>query len=209
MNSFRRCVSLSAALGFLLSATFSLPVSAGVVYDEDSAGDLSDDHLAPSNLGLFTDLNTIAGSTQFANSGEVDVFRFNIGAGQRLDSIILREYVSSDNVAFIAINDDVTFPYDTFGLDAVANGMAPANAFLGGSTFGPGNLNVDIMQQMGFITGRGFSGPLGPGDYTIFIQQKGALTEYTFDFNVSAVPEPSAHCLFAAAIPAMLRRRRR
>jgi hypothetical protein len=50
---------------------------------------------------------------------------------------------------------------------------------------------------------------LGPGTYTVYMQQLGDNTEYQIDFYVEAIPEPSSLALvglFAAAISARRRR---
>jgi hypothetical protein len=190
---------------------FASLTTAGITYDEIVDGDLSDDNLVPTSLGEFTlGANTISGNVRFSGSGvasDVDVFNFTVGIGNQLESIVLLDYSSSDNVAFIGINDATTFPYNSNELDGVNAGFLPGDAFLGGTVFGPINVGNDIQPQLGTAAGRGFTGALTAGDYAIFIQQKGAVTDYQFAFNISAVPEPSslALCLLAAGL---CRRRR-
>lgn len=50
---------------------------------------------------------------------------------------------------------------------------------------------------------------LGNGSYAFLVQQLGAATSYQFDYNVTAVPEPSLACLPGLVSLVLLRARRR
>ena len=62
----------------------------------------------------------------------------------------------------------------------------------------------------GFLLGgTGFDGPLGPGNYTFWIQEGSDQIGYTIDFVVTPVPEPGSIGLLGAAAAAFFLRRRR
>jgi hypothetical protein len=193
---------------------------AAIIWNETTNGPLSTSNLSPTNLNnLPLGTSTVSGSVSGPN---VDVFRFTIPAGWRLDTIILAQYVPGDSLAFIAMDSGPSFPFNRQQL----NNFPDETQFIGGTTFGTGNSAVgqDLLSSS-FIGGR-FIGrqptpeqpntlpdtpptynSLPSGEYTVYIQQLGSLTGYTLDFGV--VPEPtSASLLVVAGLVAMRRRNR-
>ena len=212
-----------------------------VFSEPGGSGTLSSNNMAPTDLGAFTNAsNQVRGTVQSARTiGNIDVFTLLIPMDFQLDEIRVSEYivqndlsvggVSFTDTSFVGINAGNTFPYDPFGLDNVNNFIAgfPLD-FLGATTFGRSQVDPNPMVSnilptaaniaTSFGQGGGFqpsSDPLGPGQYTIYVQQLGArTTEYELDFRVSstatAVPEPSsiAFLIGACGIVGCRRRRR-
>jgi len=82
---------------------------AGIIWDETVNGQLSRNNLAPTDFGtLAVGTSTVSGTILQAN---VDVFKFNVPTGTRLDQIILVRYVSGDNLAFIAVRRQRDFHF--------------------------------------------------------------------------------------------------
>jgi len=160
----------------------------------------SNDNTSPTDLGvLMPGVSTVSGVVDNAPINS-DFFTFQIAPGQELSGWDLLSYQSADNIAFVAINDAATFPFSILGFGTTPGQEAQ---FLGGSTFGPGNVNSDILPLIGSIAGRRFTGPLGAGTYTVMVQQLGGdATNYSFGLNVTAVPEPST--VFALALAALV-----
>lgn len=199
-------------IGFIAFG-FASSANAAIVHDEAVDGDLSTDNTSPTSLNFSIGPNTVIGNVDDAQgSGNVDVFTFNVPNGAQWTSMTLDTYVSSDNVAFLGIDDTDSFPYNTFELGQVDFGFLPADAFIGGTTFGPFDVGNNILPRAGNIVGSRFTPPLPGGDYTIYVQQTGsASTDYSLTFSlISAVPEPgSATLILAVGSVVALRRRRR
>lgn len=198
---------------FLVALAFApLQANAQVSFDEIVSGELSGDNAAPTDLGIFSvGTNSVAGLIVDATGANpnVDVFTFEIAAGTQLDGIVLSEFGSDDDLAFLGFNDSNTFPFDSTAL-----GSGPDQSqFTGGLLFGQVT-NTNILDDIGGGgIGSGFSGPLNAGEYTVFLQQLGGSTvDYEFQFNVSstaAIPEPtSAIVLAGLGLAGLIRRRR-
>ena len=171
-----------------------------IVFDESAMGsfDLSDDNMSPTDLGFFISgaggasrANSVLGET---DSGAPDIFTFQIVGGDQLDTLTLSRYQNGDSNMFVAISAGDMFPNDFAEINDSAFG--DTSQWLGGSIIGISDIGSDVLPLVaaGNI-GTGFSIPLGPGQYTFYIQQTGPQTLYTLDFNVSsasAVPEPSS-----------------
>jgi hypothetical protein len=160
---------LAIALALLLA--FASGVAHAVVYNEATNGDLSNNGNAPTSLGAFgigthSVLSTSAG-------GDIDDFTFTIPAGATLTQIVPTAYAGFDETAFIGVQAGNTVDHSGLSL-------------IGYQHFGPGqgNMNTNILP---FISP---SGPLGPGSYTVWMQQAGSSATYTMDFVVT--PEPGS-----------------
>ncbi len=196
---------VTAAAAFLCTTE----LSAQVIYDELVDGELSGDNLNPTDLLVFdVGFNTVAGTVVDAlgNDPNVDVFTFDILEGTSLDGIFLNSFNSTDNVAFIGIDDTDSFPFNASQLSNNPN----QDEFIGGLLFG-NDVGVNLIDDIGNGFGSGFTGPLGPGQYTVYLQQlTGATVDYEFGFAVSGVPEPgSGIVLLVAATGIAIRRKRR
>jgi len=210
---------IAASLMFLAMIIGPGMASAAITYDEVSQGDFSDNFASPTDLGTL-DLgnNTLsgestAGSTEDLTIPEapdypdvdVDLWTLNIAPGQYLNQIVLTSY-SNDNPfghtggtggipgggSFFAVQMGneitVTIPDGSNLLGGTLIGVIPGaqetdNVLddLGSGMFSTPPFNVPL-----------FSGPLGAGTYTFWYQEGPMDTEYTLDFQVSTVPEPTS-----------------
>ena len=182
----------------------AVPALAQFDYDEAINGDLATDIANPTNLGP-TGVGSNSVRLDIVDSalpgGDFDVFTFQIQDGQELAEIILADYVGLDGLSFIAFDDAATFPVNPNTGDPFA--------FAGGALFGTDAQGIgnDILADLLVPTagGSGFVGPVGPGDYTFFVQQTGTFTEVQLDFVVIPAPA-SAGLLLVAGLAARRRR---
>jgi hypothetical protein len=186
----------SLALASLTAASLAQSAAAATVWDEGVNGDLSSDRLAPTALSLSLGTNRIIGSV---TSGERDYFRFTVPVGAAFSQLNLAAYGTA-NLGFLAIQTGTQIT-----VDPAAPSAAPLLGYVHTSL---GLVGSDILDDMG--TGAGaiqFTPPLGPGDYSFWMQQTSAvLTSYTFD--VLIVPEPSVASLLATGLAALTIARR-
>lgn len=115
---------------------------------------------APSASGTTLVLsNTLQGGSDTA-----DYLSFSVPASQKLNRIVMEDYESSDGVAFIALER---------GTQITASETNP-KPLIGYTHFGtrvPGlGKGSDLLSKLG--------GPLAGGDYSVWVQQAGPLTEY-------------------------------
>ncbi len=195
--------SLMALL--LLAASFMHSAHASLIFDEAVAGDLSDDNLAPSYVALGAGSTIITG-TALANPFDRDIFRITVPDGQELAAIVLAAYISGDDQSFFAVAAGNTI-----------SSLVSPNALLGNALIGaaPGAMQGDdILDNLGALTfpgSAGFSGALGPGDYTFWLQEVTVgIREYALDFQLrsSSVPLPSTVPLFLLGLLGVALRRR-
>ena len=170
--------------------------NANIIYDESVLGDLSDDNLAPTLFMLGGGSNIITGSTTAAPLDR-DIFSFTIGAGQELVAVILQTYISGDDQSFFAVaaGGSIASLFDP--------GVLLGNALIGAT---PGSMPGDnVLDDLGALTfpgSTGFTGPLGPGTYTFWLQETtSGIPEYALDFQLrtSEVPLPSTVLLLITA----------
>ena len=155
------------------------PVDA-LLFDEATDGDIVNDPNNPQPLQLVIGENRVNGTVV---SPDLDYLTINVPAGSELSALELTEYVSEDDVSFIAIQAGSVFT-------ELPEGAEAAN-LLGFVLFGAELAGTDILDDMG--TGedaQGFTPPLEAGDYTFWIQEIGdAPAEYYLDFNVAPVAD--------------------
>ena len=193
------------AVGFCSSSLYGQVVS----HIESADGELSGSNLSPTDLAIFgVGTSTVSGTVVDAlgASPNVDVFTFDVAAGTQLDGIFLNSFGSTDDLAFIGINDSASFPFDAPAL----SGGPDQSQFIGGALFG-GSVGPNLLAGIGGGgIGSGFTGPLQAGEYTVYLQQLGGATvDYEFGFSVSAVPEPGSGILLGLALVGMVAKRRR
>lgn len=205
-------------------------------YNETSMGDLSNIAGNPTTIGALTSgQNHIVGST--IPSGPVvdpvgdravqdnDYVTFTVPIGYALtaiDSILTQPMppiLGTPNLpgdrAFVGIAQ---------GVGVFLTGLnGPATGLLGWTlpdVTATANVH-DILPDLGlsappnfpdsmFGGATGFSGPLGPGSYTLWILDGDSPALYDFDLVVAAVPEPSTWMMFAMGVGLLcvVRRRR-
>jgi hypothetical protein len=168
-------------------------------YDESVQGDLSTSPGVPTHISLTLGDNEIHGSTGRQVTGgpvDRDFFEFTIPAGQQLTSITpLRgtTFAGAGSLSFIGLVSGSNFG---------ATVPTTAGGLLGYHHYGPSEIGTDILDDIGTGAGSiGFSAPLGPGNYAIWIQET-AVASVNYGFNLHktqvSVPE-SGPGLFAGA----------
>ncbi|BCA56444.1 hypothetical protein W02_35840 [Nitrospira sp. KM1] len=179
--------------GVVFSGLIAFNAQAATVYDEVLHGDLSDNHLSPTAVGLSVGGNVIVGST-IHQPLDRDFFSVTIGAGQVLNAIVLSSYTTTDDQSFFGLAIGNGFENLGFtGVDSWA---------LIGSTPGVsvGNNLLDFITSG--LVGPGVLGPslLGPGVYSFWLQETEGSTTYSLDYQVAAVPLPAGLPLFLSGL---------
>jgi PEP-CTERM motif len=200
----------AAAAAAAALAVAAAPASADVVYNESVSGDLSNNGLAPTPIAFVNGDNIVTGTTGHDVTGAIDrdYFTFTIGADQNLTAINILLGTQTIGASFIGLQagSQVTLP------------VFPANAtgLLGWAHYTGAEVGTDILDNMSVSTNgaSGFSTPLGPGTYSVWLQEisPGGAVPYSFDFVVSQVPEPSSWAMLLAGFAVLglaFRRRRR
>ena len=175
----------------------STSAMADVVWDEDIDGSLSTDRLTTTNFGTLGEgSNNMICDTQ---SGISKFFTFTIGEGFELSAIILDDWISEDDLGFLGVVTGDFFNVDPTNPDVTQ--------LLGYVHHGETFVGEDILPAMGQGPGSiGFTGALGPGDYSFWIRQGG--TELTTqDLNFVVTPAPGALALIGLAGISARRRR--
>ncbi|MCP4940894.1 MAG: hypothetical protein GY924_02780, partial [Planctomycetaceae bacterium] len=163
---------------------------------DGTADPLSTDNLNPTPLGSTQPgSNLVSGYVEDAFSvGDMDVFTFTIEPGFQWSGLYVDAYAypngaNDDAGAFLAIDTGSSFPYNAFDFQ---DPSIDYNAFIGSTVFGTTDLGgLNILPRAGNLVGSGFSGPLGAGVYTIYIQQTGPASSYTLDLEVTSVASQS------------------
>lgn len=205
----------------VLTAALALPFggASGANWNELNDGDLSGDGNAPTSIFFNDGSNLIEGTISGVEgtATDVDVWNFTIAAGYYLTGINLVSY--SDNgfgaplgtiSSFMAIDDALTINMNDPS-QHLSNGLWNEQSPDGGATTFTDMLA--ILQAGPEFGGDGFSGPLGPGNYTFWVQETASPgnsldISYCIDFIVTPVPEPGSALLFGMAGLLVLRRRR-
>lgn len=194
-----RTVFSCAAIAAIAFPALAQPFS----YNEFVDGDLSNDLFNPTNLGpagLGVNPVRLSVFESTTPGGDFDVFTFEIQAGQELAGLLMLDYQGFDEIAYLAIAAGPVFP---------VNPNDNPSDFLGGVLFGPAiqAIGSDLfpLLQLPFAGGTGFTGNLGPGWYSVFVQQTGPLTEVELGFVV--IPSPGS--IAALGLLALVGARRR
>jgi hypothetical protein len=179
-----------------LIGAFAGSSSAVPVWTETVDGDLSGNRLAPTAIGVSIGSNEISGTTV---GGDIDYFTIEVPANTALEQIRVVMYDNPFDRGFLAIQTGSTITEDP---------NSPNVAHLLGwvhldAAFVGGNVLDDLGKGAGAI---GFSGLLGPGTYSFWLQQLNTTTDYTLDFVI--LPEPGAAILLALGLAALAGRRR-
>ncbi len=195
------------------SLAVSSPASAAATYSENISGDFSNLGLTPTPISLAFGNNIIEGwAGRVDGAIDRDYFTFTLASGQALDAIQLLTPTATLGFSFIGVQTGNQFTLDP--------GAADATGLLGWYHYSGADVGTDVLDNMGVSAAgsTGFSGPLGPGTYSFWIQEisPGPRVRYRINFLVGdyvAVPEPATWGMmllgFGAVGYAMRRRRRR
>ncbi|MGE0645491.1 MAG: VPLPA-CTERM sorting domain-containing protein [Nitrospira sp.] len=168
----------------LFCSMIAFNAHAATVYDEAVNGDLSNDNLSPTTVGLSVGRNLIAGSTVHKPSLDRDFFTITVGAGHVLNAVLLSSYTNTDDLSFLGYKAGSQFTDLGFsGVDGWG--------LIGGP---PGPSVGD--DALSFLAG----GPVGPGTYSFWLQETSGSTTYTLDYQVAVVPLPAALPLFVSGL---------
>jgi hypothetical protein len=182
--------SLAAALMFALLATG--PAGAVTAWNEDPAvdGDLSGNNTDPTDVTFVPGQNDVLGQTGKAGTvADRDYFTFVIPNGYVLDAlIVLNSQLPAGNFAFLGLQSG----------DEVISPIAPdAGLLLGYKHFAPADIGTDILPEIATAAGaQGFTPPLGPGTYSVWIQDTNlGASIYALQFDVALAPGPETALL--------------
>lgn len=190
-------MSLRLSTTGLLLALFACGADATVVWDEDVAGDLSNDRLAPTILAVGLGTNTLVGSMGGGGpTTDRDYFSFEVPAGAELSALIVNPGTGiSGGSSFFAIqaggqvtatpegqNVGDLLAFGHYGTDAVGTNLLAA-------LLPPG------------------TAVLPAGRYSVWVQETGGTVAYSFSLMIGAVPEPAPLALFAGGLAALAVRR--
>jgi len=182
-----------AAIASVL-ALAATPALAGS-WIESTNGDISGNRLSPSLLNITLGDNHVIGSF---GSGDLDYLRLDIPAGLQIAAINVTEY-SGSSVSFVGLQAGTTFSVSPSG--------ASPGALLGYTLFGNANLNSNILPAIAAGSGAlGFTPPLNPGSFTLWLQETAGTTGYGLNFV--AVPAPGFAALLGLGALTLGRRRR-
>jgi len=188
---------------FVFAICLAISSASAATYSESSNGDLSGNRAAPTAFNLTAGGNLLTATTQ---SGDIDVVRINVPAGNNLAQLFVRSFTQAgfDSTAFMGIQQGSTFTVDP--------NIAGPTELLGYAHFSPAFVNFDILPGMGTAFDTiGYTPPLAAGNYTLFLQQLGTPVTYSLDFIVRPVPEPATLVLggFGLAFVLVVGRRKR
>jgi hypothetical protein len=184
----------------MVAAALAVSASAAraALYDEAVSGDLSSVYTAPSFLQLDT-ANAGPSAGLFGNviSGTVgrngavldrDYLTINVPQGYLLVELRVGNQVTvGSNGSFLGLSAGTAMPNPDTAVDA--------SGLLGYRIYSPADATTDILDDMSVpLNGSsGFARPLGPGNYTLWIQELNAGTyRYRFNALITPVPAPSA-----------------
>lgn len=207
-----RHLELARALGTLVTLTSLVTMApASTIWNEGINGDLSDNQAAPNAFNLASGTNSIIGTVGGGNSQ--DWVALTVPAGLELSSLVLAGYQSADSQGFTGVQAGASFVGSPFSATSYLGYAHYGTAATNGALPPTNLIGADLLPLMGNTTlaagAAGFSGPLPSGTYTFLTQQLGGLTNYQFDYNLVAVPEPSSLVPTVLCITTLAFRRRR
>lgn len=174
------------------------------IYDESVSGDLSNNWAAPTSLSFTPGSNEVLGSLVRPSStspGDRDYFSFTVPIGYQIQAInVLPGTVGGGSgVSFFGIDSGLSF------LDPNTTPNATlAASLLGYTLYGASDVGSSILPRLAASNtstppAHGFTS-LGPGTYSIWIQE-GSVGTFSYGFDVViATPEPATWLLCCAGL---------
>jgi len=163
--------------------------------------DFSGSFSAPTTLGSTTvGINTVTGAVTAGSNNDRDYFTFQVPSGQELISIGFSELNGTNH--FFGFNDGATAENaagDFFIATLVSDTQVADNL-------------LQTLSAGGSFGGAGVPAALGPGDYSILINETAEAqipVNYEFTIETAAIPEPSTVFLLGLMAFAGLYRRSR
>lgn len=163
-----------------LLVTAAVQPANGASWNENVFGDLSSNPAHPTPLKIVHPDEAITGSV---GGGDFDFIDLEVPAFHTLDSIVVEDYAGSTQ-SFAGLQLGSTWTAGTGG------GINPA-LLLGWTHFGPvasgAGVGDDIFDDLATPKSgsAGFTRPLGPGHYTLLLQDTGAEVGYSLTFNLT------------------------
>jgi len=177
---------------------------AATVYDEGVSGDLSGNGLSPTFVAMAGGSNVVMGTTGRENGiVDRDYFSITVPAGWLLTAITPMATTGVVGTsAFIGLES---------GTQVTTPVTGPATTLLGWHHYVVADVGVNILPAIGAGAGAiGFTGPLGAGNYAVWVQETGVGTvPYVMDFTLSAVPEPASALMLLVGLVGVAALRRR
>jgi hypothetical protein len=185
----------------LLTLASTAPGWAAVFYhDESVAGELSHEYLLPTVFTPGAGSSVLKGTVI---AGAPDLFTLVVAAGLRLDSLALLRYTTDaenpENLSYLMSQPRATLSAPP------SNDFAEPIGYVG---FGEWAVGRNVLRVITAGPPYDYAATLGPGSYAFWINETGPVSGYEFQFNVAAVPEPSALWFTLIGLPAVFLRRR-
>ena len=180
----------------LLTAVSSSGSFGATLYDESTSGDLSNNGLSPTFLAFNLGSNVVRGTMGLGTIVDRDYFSFVVPQGAALTSLVEFANTTVGNaVSFIGIEQGnaVTVPTNA----------QTATGLLGWTHYGAATTDTDLLPAMSIsnLGSSGFNGSLGPGTYSVWIQDGNVGTfAYGFNFQLNTVPEPGTVGMMLGAV---------
>jgi hypothetical protein len=166
-----------ALVGAILT---SATAQAATAWDESVHGDLSDDRLNPTALSFASGASTVSGVVG-PSSVDIDYFKFVVPDGRLLSAVIVNPgtyVVGAVSFFAIQVGDKITVT-PTGGGDGTG-------ALLAFDHFGADDVGKNLLARL--LPGQP---GLLPGTYSVWLNESSGPAPYSFDFVLSAVPEPA------------------
>lgn len=177
-----------------------------IIWNEGTAGDLSNSGLAPTALTVSFGDNDVFGTTgKDATTGMIDrdYFTFTVPQGGYLTAITVlpgTTTLGAMSASFIGVESGPTV--------TVLTNATTAAGLLGWdhyTTMDPDDTGVNILPQIGMGAGAtDFTGPLPAGQYSFWVQEASVgSVNYGFDFTI-ATPEPASWTMMLTGLAALV-----